>query len=173
MKNIEVKDYFKIDDSHSKIRGFVFLYDENNNIIFKKENMIVKNGRKAILNSAFSGNTITFSKLSFGLNSKITEPDTESLNKKNENTNITLTKSNTSLTEGDIKNSKENIGKYFIDSENLQINIKAKLNGNVDNEGTYSEMGLFLDDTLFSRVVFPAFPLSEKHQYFIDYYIYF
>lgn len=46
-----LRDYFKIDDDHSKIRGFVFVHDEDGKIIVKKENMIVKSGRKMIMNA--------------------------------------------------------------------------------------------------------------------------
>lgn len=53
--DINLRDYFKIDDSHSKIRGFLVVKDENGNILVKKENMIVKSGRKLILNAITGG----------------------------------------------------------------------------------------------------------------------
>lgn len=48
-KEIFIKENFKVDDSHSKVRGFVFAYDENDNLIFAKENMIVRTGRQYIM----------------------------------------------------------------------------------------------------------------------------
>lgn len=51
MKNINVEDYFKVDENHSKIRGFVFCRDKDGNLVFNKENMIVKSGRSLILNA--------------------------------------------------------------------------------------------------------------------------
>lgn len=57
MKEIEekiIEDSYKIDDSHSKARGFVFCYDENDNLLWHRENMIVKSGREKIVKSGFS-----------------------------------------------------------------------------------------------------------------------
>lgn len=59
---IFIKENFKVDDTHSKFRGFVFAYDENNKLVFVKENMIVESGRRFIINNslknAFENNQI-------------------------------------------------------------------------------------------------------------------
>lgn len=51
---IFIKENFKVDDSHSKVRGFVFAYDENDNLVFAKENMIVRTGRQYIMKYGLS-----------------------------------------------------------------------------------------------------------------------
>lgn len=54
---IELNDKFNIKDSTSKIRGVVFAYDEDGNLLFRKENMIVEEGRKFILRKVFGTNS--------------------------------------------------------------------------------------------------------------------
>lgn len=63
MKNINVEDYFKVDENHSKIRGFVFCRDKDGNLVFNKENMIVKSGRSLILNAITGGDGLNITSL--------------------------------------------------------------------------------------------------------------
>ena len=61
---INIKEKFKVDDSHSKIRGFVCAYDENGNLVFTKENMIVESGRRFILNNGIKADSLKYVVLS-------------------------------------------------------------------------------------------------------------
>ena len=95
-KEIKISDYFKIDDSHSKIRGFVFAYDDDGNLVFHKENMIVASGRKMILN-AITGRSnpalnLSALKVKVGSGTDITTPGMKGLIKSiNDNNPITFT----------------------------------------------------------------------------------
>lgn len=60
---INIKEKFKVDDSHSKIRGFVCAYDENGKLVFSKENMIVESGRRFILNNGINENSLKYVQL--------------------------------------------------------------------------------------------------------------
>ena len=55
MNEINIRELFKIDDSHSKIRGFITLLDENGNVERAAENMIVKSGRELMFNALTGG----------------------------------------------------------------------------------------------------------------------
>lgn len=75
-EEIIIKEYFKADDSHSKVRGFVFAYDEDNNLVFAKENMIVKTGRRFIMNNGIQDNCFSAAFLSENMN-MVSEDDVE------------------------------------------------------------------------------------------------
>lgn len=57
---INIKEKFKVDDSHSKIRGFVCAYDEEGRLVFSKENMIVESGRRFILNNGINEDSLKY-----------------------------------------------------------------------------------------------------------------
>lgn len=70
---INIKEKFKIDDSHSNVRGIVCAYDENNKLVFTKENMIVKSGRKYLMKNGIKNNS--FFKAYLGNNGSPVTPD--------------------------------------------------------------------------------------------------
>jgi hypothetical protein len=72
---ININDYFKLDDSHSKVRGFVFGFNDKDELVFAKENMITKAGRRYIMTNGFkiNSNTLPITKAAIGTNSAITD----------------------------------------------------------------------------------------------------
>jgi len=162
-EKIEIKDYFKIDDSHSNIRGFAVLKQDDGTVLFKKENMIVKKGREFILKKlmgeevlAEDGITpVTFSngKIEFNNSTEMTTPLDESL-KGSELAPISINFSSSNLSYTDL-----------ITTITVSITGETKI---------ISELGIFLsDDSLFSRVVFEPVSVSSTTSYTLTYYIYF
>lgn len=70
---INIKEKFKIDDSHSNVRGIVCAYDENNKLVFTEENMIVKSGRKYLMKNGIKNDS--FFKAYLGNNGSPVTPD--------------------------------------------------------------------------------------------------
>lgn len=159
-KNINIRDYFKIDDSHSKVRGFVFAYDENGNLVFTKENMIVKEGRKLIFNAITSGTLFDARKLTakVGSGTNMTEETSTKLgNEIIENIDI-------SGTTTEIKTDSELYIKF-----SFSVNPKSTISEPIE----ISELGLFNGNTMFSRLVFQSYTLTNGSTLKFDYYIYF
>lgn len=161
----ELRDYFKIDDSHSKIRGFVVIRDADGKIIVKKENMIVKSGRQLILNAitgvaAFDMRNLI---MMFSENSDFTEEDTV-YNECYFDDKINVAK----------KTKETN---PVIDTTECFIKFKAYVTS--DEDKSLNSMGLCLENsednakTLFSRVVFNTIKLSANSKLELTYYIYF
>jgi hypothetical protein len=79
MNEIILKDEFRVSDSN-KIKGFVVLERTDGTVIFKKENMIVENGRKylrdLVYGTLFTGSAETrkFANIKFGTNNIVTTP---------------------------------------------------------------------------------------------------
>jgi len=63
-----------------------------------------------------------------------------------------------------------------LDSPEIGIKVSAILRGTDAQQLSISELGLFLNDnpaTMFSRLVFDGFPLTNNSAYILSYYIYF
>lgn len=165
--NIRIQDYFKIDDSHSKIRGFVFAKDENGKIIFHKENMITAAGRKLILKKIFNDSDFDFNNITakVGNGYGVTTPATSTL----ENA-----KSVTSVTFGKTAGSDLN---YHEDGLYIKLIITLDYIGNSEEDDfndlkQIRELGLFYGDTLFSRVAFQDYNKTTSNKLTFEYYIY-
>jgi len=156
MKNININDYFKLDDNHSKIRGFVFCRDSSGNFIFNKENMIVKTGRNLILDTITGGSS--------------------ALNLKNLNAYINNSKD--FVTEADVFNTEDNwieLSKVSelptIDSTNLVVHYTFNT-ADLEISGKYSSLCLATsNEILFSRVIFQSINVSADEVYTFDYYL--
>jgi len=72
---ININDYFKLDDSHSKVRGFVFGFNDKDELVFAKENMITKVGRKYIMDNGFKISNIPIKVAAIGNSDSITSAD--------------------------------------------------------------------------------------------------
>lgn len=159
-KDINIRDYFKIDDSHSKIRGFVFAYDENGNLVFTKENMIVKEGRKLIFNAITGGAAFNAKGLTAKVGSGSNMTEETSMKLGNEITeNIEISETTT-----EIKTDPELYIKF-----SFNIKPKSTLSESVE----ISELGLFNGETMFSRLVFQPYKLTNGSTLNFNYYIYF
>lgn len=179
METIDIKDYFKISDDHSEVRGFLEVKDKHGRTVFIKENMVTTSGRKFIRDMCYNAftkkDTITtsyFNSLSFGSNGSITTTNMENLVNPIENMNFELC--NTSKFAGDLAYT---LGMTYNDN-----NIKLELTIiDIVNGASYvlREAGLFLydeateKDVMFSRVAFAPLTLKSDNLYTINYYIYF
>lgn len=172
--NLNLNDTFKINDSHSRIRGFVTMRKENGDIIFSKENMIVKTGRAAILNAILPGENETKRDLK---NIKFFLSENQDLTTAEDD--YTKIKDSIKLLKGI---SPEMYTKY---NDNLYIHyeISFRIDENSNSKFKASSAGILLSDNisndmsdndiLFSRVVFPATSITPNTNYYVDYYIYF
>lgn len=134
--DINLRDCFKIDDSHSKIRGFLIAKDEDGNILVKKENMIVKSGRALILDAIIGGTGLNLKnvKAKISEDATLTNSEMESMDKLcvddkgfSSFDNINVVGKDTSITAGKTKPTVtigENENWYFDD---VDTNIKAEV----------------------------------------------
>lgn len=158
--DINIRDYFKISDSASKIRGFLIGYTDDGKIVIKKENMIVKSGRKNILKCLTGANGMILNndnlKIKLGNDEDLTPttPDMVGLIKYDESLSV----SEQSVKVNGIE-----------DNNDPSIEIQFKVNGN----GKISELGTFLGEEMFSRVVFDSYSVSSDMKLKFVYYIYF
>lgn len=155
----ELRDYFKIDDNHSKIRGFLVLKDENGNILIKKENMIVKSGRELILNAITPANTRNTNSFNMrNLSAMVSEDD-----------NLT-TPDSTYANFNPVSGITTTVESVTVENLCVTFTIKAEC-----DSGNYnlSSLGLYHGSTLFSRVVFDKIGLSSNSKLTFTYYIYF
>jgi hypothetical protein len=174
---MKMNDYVNITDS--KIRGVVILKKEDGTVVFKKENMIVQNGRKFIRDkfaaagisalSEYSSSLLSYnlSYIQFGNSDVITEYTMTSLVSPNISLvpNVNISNTNASVEE-----------------TSMFIKFNAVLDRAIDAASyTASELGLVLKDTaaspgpdlLFSRIVFDPITIGAGERYELEYYIYF
>lgn len=178
-KEINIIDSYKIDDSHSKIRGIVSLYDESGNLVFTKENMILLDGRKAIFDSIFSRTKAPeIVGAVFGDSTALTTQNMTIQNMGNSMQVMINTSSNSENTDSEV-----------ITTENTSISHTYNSNGTIISElftieldkvakREISCMGLLFKDNagstkLFSRVVFPTQYTSSNRKLTFKYYLYF
>lgn len=164
--DINLRDYFKIDDSHSKIRGFLIAKDEDGNILVKKENMIVKSGRALIFNAITGGNELDLKdvKAKISEDYKLTTSD------------MIASDMNTDDLCADSKNNYSWPVSVNLNSTDLILECTFSVEGFNKNYNANS-LGLFYgegdNETLFSRVVFNTIGLSTNRKVTFHYYIYF
>jgi len=172
---MQLNDYVNINDS--KIRGVVVLRREDGTVVFKKENMIVQNGRKFIRDKfaisgisalqAYASSLLSYdlSYVIFGNSDVITEYTMTSLISPNAQTRQDILESNVSAEE-----------------VNMFIKFRAILDRTNQQTGyTARELGFMLkdfgaspgQDLLFSRVVFDPITIGASEKYELEYYIYF
>jgi hypothetical protein len=161
MINKEFKDTLRVSDS--KIRGYVVL-ERDGKVIFKKENMIVENGRnyiKNLVHSKLNGGTIearSISTLKFGEGTALVDASDTDLVSNVPFYNKTLSITNLTVLSGD----------------EIGLKVTVEVEGNDSPAASVTELGLFLSDgSLFSRLVFDVFPLNQNTTYNLTYYIYF
>lgn len=194
MRNIKINEQFKIDDSHSNIRGIISMKKANTGeIIFTRENMIVKTGRAAIMNALVTDSSVPTFKFFISKTSDITVPEmtyqpsstaredtiVDGVLKLNSNYRVfdaTKKPSLTDKTNASIKKLTEGTGiaEYLVDSDGLYLHFHAFIKGkDTDLSDNFLSAGLIVDSKLFSRVTFPATPIVTGTLYEIDYYVYF
>ena len=164
-ESIILKDLFKIDDNHSKIRGIVVVKDSDGKIICSRENMIVKTGRQAIFNGTnFNVNRVEDSPFIavYGDNDKIVTANDTTLN---------------IMKDRDNPPHRLNITLYEAKPEELYIHLRLESQKVIDKTECNC-IGLTLKNNgepgnLFSRVVFPTRYVSQNTTLIFDYYIYF
>lgn len=171
MKVINVKDTVQIRDYIP--RGIVVMEDIDGKIIFRKENMILEAGRKAILKSVFTTNKIEFTGLAIGKDGSGSTSDMIELNKPftEDNGDEVIIPLKTIDYDGE-ENIKYDDLYILIETEKIRLeNYKG---------GLLREIGLLIknekvggDDVLFSRLSVDPTPLSAQMEYTIKYYIYF
>jgi len=163
MKEIILSDRLNLSDSkESGIRGYVILTRSDGTIIFKKDNMIVENGRTYIRNlvhSKLSGGTTeerSFANLRFGTGTTLTTPTTVASAITALGPNIPLSTSNVT-----------------VDGISIKISL-TDISGTTYASEVVSELGILLSDgSLFSRLVFEPVPFTSDFTYNLTYYIYF
>ena len=172
----DINDYVSVNDDVASIHGYVVLTDEDGKTLFKKHNMIVKNGRDAIKTFVFNSmfdvkgindtDNLKFNCVKFGNDNSITQSDKNELYSE---TILTIYKNGTiepvSIGDGEIQINSD-------DSRSIKITSIFKLGGNSDT--VISEAGLFLNNgNMFSRVAFAPLTIRANTQYTLNYYIYF
>jgi len=168
-RKIVLSDHVNVSDSSQKIRGYVILTKSDGTVIFKKDNMIVENGRTYIRNlvhSKLSGGTTenrSFANLRLGTGTALTTP-------------TTIASAITKLGE-DIELSVSNVTIPIIpvnSIDSVSIQISTQIDGADYVSEIVSELGILLSDgSLFSRLVFEPVPLTSGTTYNLTYYIYF
>jgi hypothetical protein len=185
-----INEYVDIKDS--KIRGVVVLKRSDGTVVFKKDNLIVRNGRRYLWekfmnstasitqdeNGTTSSGTIgapytrqfdgyTLGEIAFGSSGTATSFDQQGLSREY-TTNIVP------------RIPLSNVGLELGSFDNPYIKIVARVDNTASGENfTLAEIGLFLtkvDDLtkfLFSRVVFDPIPIGSGDVYEVEYYIYF
>lgn len=151
------------------MKGVVECYNEKNELLFTRENMIVEGGRRRLLQSVFGSenrpNILTKSNLYAGVGTKsdLTTPDMEYDD---------VIESLTSGTEIEITEINVNIENLYVE---LKITKDKQNENEQDGPETISSLFLYISEsdtnTLFSRVVFPGY--SNKDTLKFIYKIYF
>ena len=167
-KEINIIDSYKIDDSHSKIRGIVSLYDEKGNLIFIKENMILFAGRKAIFDAIFKRKTAPeIVGAVFGDNSNITTPNMGLSDITSDGTDkYILVTPIADLDEEVIETSK--LSKVYTIILDINENKPISCMGLVFEQSDSPN-----EKKLFSRVVFPTQYTGSNRTLTFKYYLYF
>lgn len=157
MNEINIRELFKIDDSHSKIRGFITLLDENGNVERAAENMIVESGRELMFNALTGGDTFSLTEnLSAALINSVEQTTSD-------------------MTYDKVGEICQETVKLEMDKDSEPLCIKFTLTYEPTKSGKFSGIILYKtdDNTLFSRVIFPEYSHTSSKKYTINYYIYF
>ncbi len=153
----------------NNIRGVVRLETIDGKLIFEKENMIVDNGRKYLVNlihnkiAGTSSEARKIATLRFGSGTGITQNSDNALNTVISAFDTTITSVNTV-----ILGSSEPIG--------IKVTVNKVGTTEATNPQMISEMGLFLDGSgtqMFSRLIFEPVPFTQDTTYKLTYFIYF
>ena len=183
MEVINVKDTVQIRDYIP--RGIVVMEDIDGKIIFRKENMILEAGRKAILKSVFTENNIEFTGLVIGMDGSSSTSDMESLKEpfKDSEGNNKVIELVIPKTTDELEEDEYIVDKGLINDKDLTILLKTEPIQLKNFEGgLLREIGLLIKDkdddendidVLFSRLSVDPTPLSAQMEYTIKYYIYF
>ena len=174
MEIIDIKDYFKISDDHSEVRGFIEVKDSDGNTIFVKENMITETGREYIKKLVYAG---------FGYTSDESRTlHSIHFNKDGGITNSSDTELHGTSTTDDIvfllnQEGPSNGYTYSITVTDNARSLRFSIDITdipAENSIVFREAGLFLDNgDMFSRVAFAPLTLKTGNTYKINYYIYF
>lgn len=191
-KRISMNDSFSVNDKIGP-RGFVVIRDTKGRIIVKKENMVVKAGRKYIFDLVCNeniflknGDTSNYSDYKF---KKIIFFESNNNEVKYSDT-LDILSGIPSITyeigdEKDIsfqQNGSENGISVYSENDNNYAYIKISKtlsfnNSNGDYPPVLSSLAIVIGDDkneeLFSRIVFDKIPVSAESELLLDYYIYF
>ncbi len=165
--------------SDSKIRGIVVIKRKDGTILLKKENAIVRNGRKFIRDkfiasgipalSDFTSELSTYEldMIAFGSSDVATEYDMESLVSQDTESEVTISDESDAVA---------------AESGTMFIKFSAQMDRTALSTGyTVREIGLVLVDSavspgpdlLFSRAVFDPITIAPGETYQVEYYLYF
>jgi hypothetical protein len=180
MNNKILTDNFSISDKPF-VKGVVVMKDENGRIIFKKNNLVVKSGRKLLFDlfkecvtSATERTSKRIGVIYGSGTSAVSSTDTKLGNV-----------INTVPLEAKIESndSEENYCDIDFDTEGkLYVKFTINISGNSGLATNMSELGLCFikeeegvkkSDGLFSRIVFDPLPLTSNNKYTLEYYLYF
>lgn len=170
MKHIKLSTSYKISDTESMAGGVGRIYNTDG----KREeshNMIVKNGRKMIIENMFNAIKTGTPKLFFSTDNTVTTPETTTVSQ-----DITVT-----LTAKEAKG-EDSENYIFIDKDNCLLHIHAWVHTKNPNDETHQlsdsfikvgSAGLLVNNNLFSRMTFRPYNINYGDDTCFDYDIYF
>jgi hypothetical protein len=197
---LSLNDEYKVEDKLCP-KGVVIIRDQDGNIIFKGNNMVVKSGRNLLFNlflgtpgtkefsdvNAFIGDNITMAAADdtytgytavTSFKSEVTVPGTAYI-KATEGSGYTQV---SSINNDDFMVYYTNstgtrlcpdANKLYYRTDASKLYIHMGINYTPSTTVTASTFGLFFGSDLFSRIVFPRRTLTANTPLIIDYYLYF
>jgi hypothetical protein len=181
MKELKIDDSASITDKIGKVaRGVVTMRTLDGKIVFSKENMITKAGRKIILDSLTNDKVFySLSEVHIGSDNKIEDGETTTINT-DPTKGIIISKGTIDSDHTKLASSGTAAFTESIDTTNIAIKIQIFIAvADPTNNFTASELGLVFsdgteaNDILFSRVVFDPVAISTTEKYLVDYTLYF
>lgn len=182
MQKIKVTDTFRVSDKKGAgpVKGLVVLRNDKGEIIFKKNNLVVKAGRKIIKQLFFKslaiGDTTETQvyytpSIIIGSGTTVTTEDTGTLDFQN----------SIKLSIGDLSNTSDFVNNSPDASDDIYIQFTVNIKGSGTTAINMSELGICLNqkdattetDILFSRIVFDPLPFTSSNNYQLEYYLYF
>ena len=174
MKHIKLSTSYKISDDESMAGGIGRIYNTNGKHE-ESHNMIVKSGRKMIIENMFTAIKKGSPKLFFSTNNTVTTPEME-VGTVSKDIEVTLNEYYDEPTDKDD-------GNYiFIDRDNCLLHIHAWVHTKNPNDETHQlsdsfkevgSAGLLVNGELFSRMTFRPYNINYGDDTCFDYDIYF
>lgn len=170
MKHIKLSTSYKISDDESMAGGIGRIYNTDGKHE-ESHNMIVKNGRKMIIENMFNAIKTGTPKLFFSTDNTVTTPETTTVSQ-----DITVT-----LTAKEAKG-EDSENYIFIDKDNCLLHIHAWVHTKNPNDETHQlsdsfikvgSAGLLVNNNLFSRMTFRPYNINYGDDTCFDYDIYF
>lgn len=174
MKHIKLSTSYKISDNESMAGGVGRIYNTDGKHE-ESHNMIVKSGRKMIIENMFNAIKTGTPKLFFSTDNTVTTPEMET-EKVSQDIVVELSEHYDEPTDKDD-------GNYiFIDKDNCLLHIHAWVHTKNPNDETHQlsdsfikvgSAGLLVNNNLFSRMTFRPYSINYGDDTCFDYDIYF